>query len=165
MSSIKITNKSVQKLEIPENFHKFLLPQRQICCGPSMAGKTTYLKNVIKYRSDIFDHDFSRIIYSCPDTLNDQSMSDDLKLLFPNIEIINGIMSVDSLGLRTDKSHKLLLFDDQFDLVCNSKVILDIFCLYSHHYNISIIVTGHNIFLKSKYGTTLRKCHIKNNFF
>lgn len=154
---ISISNSSIQKLEVPINFEKFLLPQRQICCGPSMAGKTTYLKNVIKFRSEIFDKSFSRIIYSCPESLAEKSVSDELKGLFPEIEIVHGILSVDSLGLRTDKSHKLILIDDQFDLVCNSKTIVDIFCLYSHHYNISIIVTGHNIFLKSKYSTTLSR--------
>lgn len=39
-STIKIEkDQKVQILDVPENFEKFLLPQRQICCGPSMSGE------------------------------------------------------------------------------------------------------------------------------
>lgn len=159
MAHLKINTGLIQKLDVPSNFENFLLPQRQLCCGPSMSGKSTYMKNLIKYKNQIFDQKFSRIIYSCPDSLveSNKNYCDELKSIFPNVEFINGIPTVDSLQLRTDKEHKLILIDDQFDQACNSKTIYDIFCLHSHHYNISIVLSGHNIFQKSKYGTTLSR--------
>lgn len=38
MSVVKITDSKVQQLDVPDDFEKFLLPQRQLLIGPSMAG-------------------------------------------------------------------------------------------------------------------------------
>lgn len=38
MSTTKISESKVQELEVPEDFEKFLVPQRQLIIGPSMAG-------------------------------------------------------------------------------------------------------------------------------
>jgi hypothetical protein len=40
-SSTKISDQKVQLINVPEDFEKFLLPQRQICCGPSMSGNSS----------------------------------------------------------------------------------------------------------------------------
>lgn len=56
-----------------------------------------------------------------------------------------------------DKTNKLVIIDDQFEDACNSKNIQDIFTVHSHHFNISIILIGHNFFIKSKYCTTLSR--------
>ena len=82
---------------------------------------------------------------------------DELKTIFPNIEFIFGLPVVDALQLRTDKHNKLIIIDDQFEASCHSKEIHDIFTVHSHHNNISIILLGHNFFIKSKFGTTLSR--------
>jgi len=38
-ATTKITDAKMQILNISDNFEKFLLPQRQMICGPSMSGK------------------------------------------------------------------------------------------------------------------------------
>lgn len=82
---------------------------------------------------------------------------ENLRILYPNIEFIYGLPKIDSLGLRLDKSPKLLLIDDQFEQASNSKEIVDIFCIFSHHYNISICMTGHNVFQKCQFSMTLAR--------
>ena len=37
-ASLNIKDQKVQELSVPDDFEKFLLPQRQIICGPSMSG-------------------------------------------------------------------------------------------------------------------------------
>jgi len=37
-STTQINDQKVQFINVPDDFEKFLLPQRQICCGPSMSG-------------------------------------------------------------------------------------------------------------------------------
>lgn len=46
-SNIKIEDQKVQKIDVPEDFEKFLLPQRIICCGPSMSGKLNRLQFLV----------------------------------------------------------------------------------------------------------------------
>lgn len=41
-SNIKIEDQKIQVINVPDDFEKFLLPQRQICCGPSMSGKISF---------------------------------------------------------------------------------------------------------------------------
>lgn len=110
-------------------------------------------------RIKIFDKQFSRIIYATPEVLSEsiKNYCEELKDVYPEIEFTHGVPSMDSLNLRTDKTHKLLILDDLFEQACNNKNIYDLFCMHSHHYNISIVLTGHNIFLKSKYGTTMSR--------
>lgn len=38
MATIKITDSKVQQIDVPDDFEKFLVPQRQLIIGPSMAG-------------------------------------------------------------------------------------------------------------------------------
>ena len=116
------------------------------------------MKKLLENSKEIFDGSFSRIIYSCPAELTtNNDYCEELKSFFPNIEFIFGLPIVDGLQLRTDKTHKLVIVDDQFELACQSKEIHDIFTVHSHHYNISIILIGHNFFIKSKFGTTLSR--------
>ena len=113
---------------------------------------------MLKYSKFVFDKSFSRIVYCCPSEIssNNKYVSS-LKEIFPDLEVVYGLPSVDALQLRTDKSHKLIIIDDQFDACTMSKEIHDIFTIHSHHENISIILIGHNFFTRSKYGTTLSR--------
>lgn len=116
------------------------------------------MKDLIRYQSEVFNHPFSRIIYCCPSEVShNNSYCEDLKSIFPNLEVIFGLPNVDQLQLRTDKSHKYIIVDDQFDACCESKEIYNIFTVHSHHNNISIILVGHNFFNRSKYGTSLSR--------
>jgi hypothetical protein len=52
-ATTKITDAKMQILNISDNFEKFLLPQRQMICGPSMSGKIEK-KNVDDGRTTTF---------------------------------------------------------------------------------------------------------------
>lgn len=85
------------------------------------------------------------------------SYFDELREIFPPIEFLFGLPNVDSLQLRVDKLHKLIVIDDMFETCLNAPDIRDIFNIHSHHNNISIILVGHNFFSKSKFGMTFSR--------
>lgn len=121
------------------------------------SGKSTFVKNLIKYSKEVFDQPFSRIVYCCPSEIYYEDYSRQLKELFPSTEIHHGIPSVDGLQFRTDKLHKLIIVDDMFDAAVSSVEINNIFTAHSHHFNISIILIGHNFFTKAKFSTTIAR--------
>lgn len=123
-----------------------------------ILGKSTFVKNLLKYSDKVFDEQFSRVIFCSPPHMSSNSpYFDELKSIFPSIEFVFGLPNVDGLGLRTDKLHKLIVIDDYFETCLNAPEIRDIFNVHSHHDNISIILTGHNFFSKSKFGMTLSR--------
>jgi len=123
-----------------------------------ISGKSTFVKNLLLYRNEVFDQPFSRVIFCCPAEMRlNSSYFDELKSIYPTIEFLHGLPNVDALQLRTDKTHKLIIVDDQFEKSINSIEIHDIFKFHSHHDNISIILIGHNLFARSKFGSTLSR--------
>lgn len=111
----------------------------------------------MKYSKDVFDHQFARIVYCCPTEVYYEEYSQQLKDIFPDIEIHHGLPSIDGLQFRTDKLHKLIIVDDLFEAAVNSIEINNIFTAHSHHHNISIILIGHNFFTKAKFSMTISR--------
>jgi len=61
--------------------------------GPTLAGKSTFLLNMIKYRKEIMVTDYDRIIYCLPPGNYHQKMEfvEKLRKEFPNLELILGL--------------------------------------------------------------------------
>lgn len=116
----------------------FKAPVSFILVGPSMCGKTTFIKNLIEQRNSIIDGNINRIYYCCPNKNYAPSEITSLK----EVEIVQGLPIVDDI-----ESESLLILDD-FLLHLNKK-IAEIFTVSCHHKNISVILAVQNLYHRS----------------
>ncbi len=161
-------NQTVEKIHVNENFGKIITPSRMLIAGPTLCGKSTFALEVIKYRDQMYDKPFERIIYALPeDSIHlHQNFLENLKTVYPNIEIVEGFPSIGDLNLKEDQTAKLLVIDDMMQNVFNSQTMLDLITKDLHHCNCSLIVTCQNFFWPTKYGRTfVRNCSEKVIFF
>lgn len=131
---------------------QFVTPFRAIVAGPSLAGKTNFVLNLIKNREKIFDGAaIHEIIWCCK---NISFIPLELKNE-PNVRIYEGIISLEEL-----KPDTLLIIDD---LMNNLSIeVSDIFSVHSHHKRISVILIVQNLFHNDKY---MRNCSLNSNYF
>ena len=107
-----------------------------LCVGPTMAGKTRYIANIIKHKDSVILPNIDRVIYSYKKY---QPIFDTLK----NVELVQG------MDFKLDKNiPTLLIIDDQM-ADCNSK-LTDLFTVCAHHDNCSIIFVSQVLFLQDK---------------
>ena len=147
----------VQYLNVSKKFAKIVCPCRILVAGPSLSGKSQFLSQLIEYRQQLFDTDFDRIVYSSPNATSGAQFKyvESLRKFFTDIEIISDLPDPVKLNLTSDGSHTLILVDDHMTSWNNSPLALKLLTIHSHHYNLSIAVTSHNLFAGSKYNKTL----------
>ena len=112
----------------PELTGKILTPARIELAGPTMCGKSTFMKYLVQYRDIVFDKPFMRIIYVAPDNGTESHFKfiQELEKACDFIEIIRGnLPSLESLQGNDD--HTLLLVDDFSMSLLSSKSYLEIF--------------------------------------
>ncbi len=172
MASLKDTklhlNSTVQKLKVTKHFGKIVTPSRMLVAGPTLCGKSTFALNVIKYREQVYDKPFERIIYALPeDSVHlHQDFLNNLRNIYEKIEIVEGFPNISDLHIKEDKSAKLLIIDDMMQSAFGSQAILDLITKDSHHCNCSLLVTSQNFFWPTKYCRTfVRNCSEKVIFF
>lgn len=150
---------SPQILKVSRKFGKIVCPSRMLVCGPSLSGKSTFLKNLVVYRKEVYDVSFQRIIYCSPNAFNgaQDEYIQTLKTTFPDLEVLSELPVVEELNIRSDETHKLLLIDDFMISFNRSNSAFKLLTIQSHHMNISIVVTSHNLFAASKFQKTLTR--------
>ena len=99
----------------------------------SGIGKTTYLLDLIKYRDQMFDKPPQRIIYSYRIDQPKFRQYDDI------VEFVK-----ESDYQLDPEQRSLLILDDQS--MSPSIDIAEMFCVTSHHKNVSIFFVTHNLF-------------------
>ena len=114
----------------------FRHPFTCLCIGPTMAGKTRYIANVIKYKDDVIVPNVKRVIYS-------------YKKYQPIFDTMQDVEFVQGLHFKLDRAiPTLLIIDDQMG-DCNS-MLTDLFAVGAHHDNCSIIFVSQVLFLQDK---------------
>lgn len=150
---------STQFIKTSPKFGKIICPSRLLVCGPSLSGKSTFLKNIVKYREEIYDCKFNRIIYCSPQALN-LSQSGYVQCLreqFSDLELCSELPNIDELNITADGGHKLILIDDYMLAFNKSNSSYRLLTEFSHHLLISVVVTSHNFFAGSKFQKTLSR--------
>ncbi len=159
------SNQLMQEVEVPSDFIKIKCPARMVVAGPSMIGKSRFALQLVKYRKDVFNENFDRILYALPENSLHlhQHFLENLREVCSFIEIVEGLPDVDQLNLGTEQlSHKLLIMDDLMTKAFASSKILELVTSTSHHSNISVIIISQSIFLPAKHRLTLiRNCSEK----
>ena len=122
------------------------VPCNNIIFGGSFSGKTTLITEIIRYRSYIFDHQFSAI-YFCYEMY--QPNYDELKEM--GVICYNGVPSLEQIKKWSDvkDKHILLIFDDLAETLISKECITDTKCLFTilgHHAKITIFLLTHNLF-------------------
>ena len=73
---------------------KMVQPFRLMVTGPSTSGKSSFILNLVKFRSQMFSEQFGRILYCRPDTDNTRHVLDyeeKLREEFDNLEVVKGL--------------------------------------------------------------------------
>lgn len=116
----------------------FQAPTSMILVGPSMCGKTTFIKNLINQRSFMINGEISKIYYCCPNL----SYAPDEIISTKDVEPVQGLPDVSDLN-----NNSLLILDDF--LLHLDKRIAEIFTVSCHHKNISVVLAIQNLYHRS----------------
>ena len=118
-------------------------PFSAIVAGPSMAGKSQWIGQLLANVSSMVDPAPNKI-YIC------YKEWQPLYNKFTNVEFVEGMINIDLLD---KKIKKLVVFDDMMEQV--SEEIAEVFTKFVHHRNLSAIFITQNIFHKSSHLRTM----------
>lgn len=115
--------------------------------GCSQAGKTFYLKEILKNVDSIFNTQFDKIIiyYS-----EDQPSYYEMKQRDSRVDLIP------ASEIQQPPYNSLLIFDDQMNENMKDKSFSDLFTKGIHHKNVSAIVLTQNLFPKGHFARDVR---------
>jgi hypothetical protein len=120
--------------------------------GATSSGKTTFVYKLLS-ELDLFDHLPEKILYcySCY-----QPLYNKIDANVTNVSFYEGLPTEEDIReFGSSTGHKIIVLDDLMSKVTSSPVILDLFCQYSHHLNISVIFLTQNIFHGGKCSRSL----------
>ena len=132
---------------------KFVSPFSMLLVGVSNSGKSSYVRALLEKSGQVFTKKPSRIIYFYNIF---QPLFAEMEQTIPNISFHQGLPDrafIEASALK--ESHLVLVFDDLYFELINSKDMVDLTIMLCHHLNISCITTSHNIFMNSRFSKTL----------
>lgn len=127
------------------NSEIFIHPFNCIISGPTMSGKTFLLKEILKNKDVLIKPSPNKIIYCYKEW---QSIYDNFKIDVPGIIFVDGLVRYDEIDMSFNN---LIIFDDLMNEAIQSKDIMNIFTIGSHHKNTSTFLISQNMFAKGKF--------------
>lgn len=124
-------------------YHHFIHPFSMIIAGPSMSGKSTFVKKLLENKGKMFDVEYEKILWCFAENSAK-----------PDIE---GVIFVKGLpkSFENEKySNTLIVLDDLMNDAYNADVS-ELFTKGVHHRNCSVILITQNIFHKSSHSRTI----------
>jgi hypothetical protein len=121
--------------------------------GATSSGKSTFVYKLLHYGRELFTENPTEILYcySCY-----QPLYDKISVELPNISFHEGLPDENTIKeFGAKQYHKIIVLDDLMSKVTSSPVILDLFCQYSHHLNITVMFITQNIFHSGKCSRSL----------
>lgn len=122
----------------------FKLPVRVIAAASSQSGKSTFIIQLLKNYKTLMTGQVDHIIWSCHNRL----FAPDQAKTIPGIKIVEGLPPIETVPPNT-----LLVIDDL--QMSDLKEICTIFCVSSHHKNISIFFLIQNLFFSNPFMRTI----------
>ena len=121
--------------------------------GPSETGKWQLIYNWLKI--GIFQPKFEKNLFY----QHSQPLYDNMQKQIGNLEFVRGVNFEFIDSLKNNGTKYLLIFDDSWKELCNSKAFVDI-AIAGRRRGLSTIYTKHNLFHQSKIG---RDVELQNN--
>ena len=146
-------------LHLPELEPNITVPCRLGIFGPSQCGKSTFVKQLLKYRDVCFSRQFDQVYYCMPESgsVNKQSFLQELRDVCPTIMVFHGIPSFRQEMLVDGKEDKLVILDDLSAGLLNEKANVDMMTHDSHHSRISVIYSSQNYYENSKFANSFQR--------
>ncbi|MCG8044771.1 MAG: hypothetical protein N0E48_03655, partial [Candidatus Thiodiazotropha endolucinida] len=136
-----------------ESLLKFITPCSMSMIGMNNCGKTTYVRKLLEQAEDMFTEPPSRVIY-CYNVF--QKLFSEMAETVQNLSFYQGLPDRATIeSWASAEKHLMLVFDDLYQELIQSKAVCDLTIMLSHHLNISCIMTSHNIFMCAKYSKTI----------
>lgn len=127
---------------------KFIQPFSAILAGPSQAGKTHFVMQLLKNCEKLFEPTPTRFIYCYTlwqDKFEDMKSSFTNCAIQPDIIFRQGVFPIDDI----DPNYRnIVVLDDLMTESGKNEEVLDMFTKGSHHLNFSVILLTQNIFNK-----------------
>lgn len=144
-----------------ESLIKFETPTTISICAPSNSGKTFFTKQLLQNANGMFKEAPRRIWY-CYSVWQD--IYDQMQRTISNISFHQHLPSDEEFKdyASLDQSHFICVFDDLMAEMADSQFIQNVFCVYSHNFNATIIYLVHNIFPKGK---VMRTVSLNTHYF
>jgi hypothetical protein len=139
-SNAVVTREKADKKE-----HVFKLNEGALVCGPTMSGKTVFIRNLIVHEEYIFGFKFDHIWYYYG------IWSDFFKTFPPKVKFTEGLPDIETIEKNTQK--KLIIIDDLVTSV-NSDIV-NIFIRSVHHANATVFFMSQNIFTRNPFFRTI----------
>ena len=112
-----------------------------VVAGPSQSGKTTFLKNLLAHRDELFRHPFNRVIWCYG--IYQHELHNELRK--QGIILHAGIPSVADL-----QPYDMIILDDLLNESDTSKDLTKMFTQTAHHLPCFVIFVSQNLFPKGK---------------
>lgn len=116
-----------------------------------MSGKTTWIFNLLKNAECLIEPSPDRIVYCYKEY---QFKFDEMKRELKNIEFLEGLPG-DDPNFWDENVNNFLIIDDLAFSCYNSSHIANIFCVGSHHKNLSVALLTQNLFGQGKESRTI----------
>ena len=126
--------------------YQIIAPAPILVSGPSGCGKTYLIRDLIRYKKDLFSIEPTEVVYY-------YAIYQEIYNSMPGVEFIQGRPS--SLERFQNDEHSLIIIDDAMLDLVNDKVTASLFIRGSHHYGISVIIVSQNIFQQGKVSRTI----------
>ena len=148
--NLQPTPNSQQYSDIEFKFHH---PFTMMVAGPTMSGKSTWIKELLIHNAHLISPLPERILWIYKRW---QPLYDELKSGIPCIEFIQGITEdIQSDSVIDSRKRTLLVIDDLMKDATQDKNICELFIEGAHHRNMSVICIMQNIFNKGKEQRTM----------
>ena len=134
-----------------------------LICGSSGQGKTQWIISLITAKNDLMVDKFEEVIYcipkDCGHLTSVKNTIEKLKDILDNLTVFEGMLiDIESIFKpRSSGAHCLIIYDDMYSDLINSKAFCHLATFGSRHHNCSLIVTSQNLFETGRFALSVRR--------
>ena len=121
--------------------------------GPTQAGKSTFIRQLLKEAAVMFTKPPEWILY-CYGVAPEGS--EELANSIPILTLHEGLPTEELLDEKTlERKHGIIVLDDLISAVMSSPKTEALFIVGSHHKNLTVILVSQNLYYQGKVGRTI----------